>query len=548
MAQTKPLLTVKDLCISIGTPKAPLGQIVHDISFSLRAGEVIGLIGESGAGKSTIGLATLGYFRSGCFMSAGEITFDGVDIHNADDDQLNRLRGQRVTYIAQSAAASFNPAWTIIRQVTEIVVIRGLMKRTDAEAKARQLFRALELPDPDRFGERYPHQVSGGQLQRAMAAMALITDPDMVIFDEPTTALDTTTQFEVLSVFRRVLRERGAAGIYITHDMGVVAQVVDKIMVLRHGRQVETNEADTLLSRPQDPYTRELVATRARHDPPRLDTQQTAPVLVVKAMSARYVAAAPLLEEIDFAIYPGETLALVGESGSGKSTVSRVICGLLPPRSGSLTLKTQALPRKLAARTADQKRRIQLIHQLPDIALNPRHKILDIIARPAQLFFGLSQNEAQSRARALIDRMALPAAVADLYPVNLSGGQKQRVCIARALAAEPDLLVCDEVTSALDPVTAMEMVDLFKGLQADLGMACLFISHQLEIVSSLAHRTAVMQRGRILELAPTAQLFEPPYHPYTHKLLTSAPESRVGWMDEVLAARQSEAEALRASV
>lgn len=532
------LLDVAGLGIGLGDPKAPDRLLVRDISFSLKRGEIIGLIGESGAGKSTIGLATLGYLRTGCALVSGTVLFKGRDVFSFGPKELDTLRSSSVAYVAQSAAASFNPAWPLMRQVCETAVMTGRLSAKAAEARAIALFGDLDLPEPRTFGSRYPHQVSGGQLQRAMVAMALMNSPDLIVFDEPTTALDTTTQFEVLSVFRRIIQAHGAAGIYITHDMGVVAQMACKVMVLRNGAEVEAAETGALLEHPQEDYTRQLVATRQRVAAPQRSSKAEKPSLRIRGLAASYSADTPLLRDIDFDVMPGETLALVGESGSGKSTVSRVICGLLKPSAGDLMLAGEPLAPTLAQRTMEQARRVQLIHQLPDVSLNPRHQIRSTIARPIRHFFSVSHAEANRQADALLERMGLPSHLGDAFPSTLSGGQKQRVCIARALAAKPALLICDEVTSALDPVTALEIVELFKGLQQDFEMACLFISHQLEIVLGIAHRTAVMQKGRILEIKPTSALFDPPVLPYTDRLLTSAPESRVGWMDEVLAHRQ----------
>jgi peptide/nickel transport system ATP-binding protein len=534
------LLRVDKLRIEVRTDAGPGPVLVDDISLQLRRGEVLGLIGESGAGKSTIGLATLGYTRAGCFLTGGEVLFHGKDIRKMSVDERRDIRGQGVAYIAQSAAASFNPAMTLYEQICEIPVLQGKMTMSEARKQAAALFRELELPNPETFGDRYPHQVSGGQLQRAMAAMAMISKPDLLVFDEPTTALDVTTQVEVLAAFRKLIREHGTAALYITHDLAVVAQIADRIMVLRHGKMIEIGDASQILQAPREEYTRRLVAERVQsHDFIARQDAAEAPLLAIENVTASYAKLVRVVHNVTLDLRRGDTLAVVGESGSGKSTLARVIVGLLPREVGDIRFAGTSLPAKLRDRSKDQLRRVQMIYQMPDVALNPRQTLLDVIGRPVRFYFGRSEEEVRKRVLELLRQIDLPESFINRYPPELSGGQKQRVSIARALAAEPDLIICDEVTSALDQLVGEEILRLLKSLQDKLGLAYLFITHDLGTVKRIANKVAVMRKGELVASGETETVFAPPYHPYTELLLSSVPEMRADWLDEVLARRRN---------
>jgi peptide/nickel transport system ATP-binding protein len=542
------ILHVEKLRVEVRTDSGPGPVLVDDVSFDLKRGEVLGLIGESGAGKSTIGLTTLGYTRGACYMTGGKLMFGAKDIRQMTPAERRALRGPGVAYIAQSAAASFNPAMTLMEQVCEIPVKHGLMGAAEARKVAVTLFRELELPNPDTIGRRYPHQVSGGQLQRAMAAMAMAARPDILVFDEPTTALDVTTQVEVLASFRKLIRVHGTAALYITHDLAVVAQIADHIMVLRHGKMVELGTCDQILQAPREEYTRRLVAERVAGHSFRADIDTgEAPLLQVTNVVASYHSLLRVIDGVSVDVRRGDTVAVVGESGSGKSTLARVIIGLLPRQSGDIRFQGQSLPPALRNRTKDQLRRVQMIYQIPDVALNPNQTLLDIIGRPVQFYFNRPRDQVRARVLELLRMMDLPEHFINRKPGELSGGQKQRVGIARALAAEPDLIICDEVTSALDQLVGEEILRLLKKLQDDLGLAYLFITHDLGTVKRIANKVAVMLKGKLVAGGETAKVFAPPYHPYTELLLSSVPEMRSDWLDEVLTRRTQTVAAVKAA-
>ena len=534
----------KILCLEKLRVETVTGRVlVDDVDVQLKRGEILGLIGESGAGKSTIGLASMAYARAGMRITGGTVTLAGTELRASTALYRRHIRGKSIAYIAQSAAASFNPGMTLMDQVCEAPVVHGVMGRAEAETYARKLFRILQLPNPDSIGDRYPHQVSGGQLQRVMAAMAMSCRPDVIVLDEPTTALDVTTQIEVLALLRDLIAEFGTAGLYITHDLAVVAQIAHRIMVLRHGKTVECGDTRQILEEPRTDYCRALVNERREAEQLTLSVPDKAarPILRVKDLTAGYGGQAkgtrPVVKGASFDLARGETLAIVGESGSGKSTVARIVTGLLPRWSGDIELDGKSLPAALGSRPNDILRRLQMVHQMPDTALNPRQTLAQIVGRPVALFFRKSRAEVRARVLELLRLVGLPEEFAERRPGQLSGGQKQRVCIARALAAEPEVIICDEPTSALDPLVAEDVLKLLKGLQDRLGLAYVFITHDLGTVRRIAHRTAVMLKGEIIAQGPTAEIFAPPYHPYTEKLILSVPEMHTTWLDEILARR-----------
>ncbi|MDB4168748.1 ABC transporter ATP-binding protein [Planktomarina sp.] len=534
---TQPLLKIRGLKID-GKSDEVWKPIVNEIDLDLKKGEVLGLIGESGAGKSTVGLAAMGFTRDGCRISGGAVDFDGVDLVTASAAVKRNMLGKRIAYVAQSAAASFNPAHRLIDQHTEAPTQHKLRTKAESELDGMELYRRLRLPDPDHIGFRYPHQVSGGQLQRAMTAMAMSCRPDLIIFDEPTTALDVTTQIEVLAAIRDIVEQFDTAAIYITHDLAVVAQMADRIKVLLRGDEVEEAETRAMLSAPREDYTKSLWAVRSFQRPAKLAISTgVIPIVSLKNVSGAY-GKSPVLFDVAFDIHVGRTVAVVGESGSGKSTTARCITGLLPPSQGYIEFNGKALPLDYRKRSKDQLRQVQMIYQMADTALNPRSSIGDIIGRPVQFYSGLTGSAKRKRVEELLAQIELePGQYIDRLPSELSGGQKQRIGIARALAAEPQFIICDEVTSALDQLVAEGILKLLSQLQDDLCLSYMFITHDLATVRAISDDVVVMKDGRVVEQGPKAEMFQPPHHPYTDLLLSSVPEMDPDWLTNLLNGR-----------
>ena len=534
------LLDVRHLQISVlthPTEGKPIDLVIaDDISFTLAKGRVLGLIGESGAGKSTLGLAALGYGRGSVRISGGQVLLNGRDILQIGKKQLRQVRGLEVCYVSQSAAASFNPAHRLIDQVVEASVLNGPIKRKEAEARAKALFKTLGLPDPDGIGDRFPHQVSGGQLQRVMTAMALCPMPDLIVFDEPTTALDVTTQIDVLAAIKHAIHETQVAALYISHDLAVVAQVSDEIMVLRNGKMVEHADTREIIESPQQEYTQALVSVRSiEHEEKVADGKA---LLSIENVTARYPGTdVDVLQDVSIEVEAGHTLAIVGESGSGKSTLARVVTGLLPPAAGHIDFDDRRLSTSLKQRSRDDLRELQMIYQMADVAMNPRQTVRTIIGRPLTFYFNLRGDEKNRRIKELLDEIEMGDGFADRYPAELSGGQKQRVCIARALAAKPKLIICDEVTSALDPLVADGILKLLLDLQRIEQVAYLFITHDLATVKAIADSIAVMHRGKVVRYGGKSDVLTPPFDDYTELLLSSVPEMHVGWLDDAVARR-----------
>ncbi len=532
-----PLVEIRNLHIE-GRRGRVWSPIIKGVDLVLEPGKVLGLVGESGAGKSTMGLSAMGYVRPGCRITGGSITFDGIDLTKANEPVLRDLWGRRIAYVAQSAAASFNPAHRLLRQHCEAPRDHGLARELDPYRDAIDLYRRMRLPDPEHIGERFPHQVSGGQLQRMMTAMAMSCRPSLIIFDEPTTALDVTTQIEVLESIRRIVREFGTAAIYITHDLAVVAQMADEIKVMRYGETVEEGPVQQMLHAPQQEYTKSLWSVRAlKADDPQV-LQGGEPRIELSGVSAAY-GATKVLDNINLKIAAGRTTAIVGESGSGKSTIARVISGLLPPKSGEVRIDGTKLAPDYRSRSRDGLRSVQLIYQMADTALNPRKTVGELIGRPTTLYLGLRGAARTQRIRELMQMVDLdPDRFMHSRPGDLSGGQKQRVGLARALAAEPSVIICDEVTSALDQIVAVGVLKLLADIQNKLGVTYIFITHDFEVVEAIAHDVAVMQRGEIVAQGPKETVLNEPLHPYVAELLRAVPQRDENWLSRATAERR----------
>ena len=540
----KSLLEVDQLKIDARKDDGSLTPIVKGVSFNVKPGEVVALIGESGSGKTTIALSALGYTKPGLEFTSGEVRLHGQDVISMPSEEKRLMRGQKVAYLAQSAAATFNPALTIGEQVTESPVIHGQFNQEEANQRAKDLYRALELPSPETLGKRYPHQVSGGQLQRLMAAMALCGKPDLLVLDEPTTALDVTTQIEVLKAFKTVIKQEGSSAIYVTHDLSVVAQIADDIVVLYAGEIKEHGIAEQVINKPGHDYTRRLM--NAVRPPPAAgqgeeitgEHERDAPALEVRELSAGYgkkingIPETMVLKDVNIAIERGHTVGVIGESGCGKSTLARVMSGLLPSSHGEVLLDGDSLNPDLKRRERSELQKIQFVFQMADTALNPRQRIDQILGRPLEFYIGLRGGEKRKRVAELLEMVELPQDFAGRYPDELSGGQKQRINLARALAASPEILLCDEVISALDTIVGANIIELLKQLRKNTGVSFVFISHDLSTVASFADHIVVLYAGKVVDQGTVDEVLSPPYHPYTRLLISSVPELRVGWLEE----------------
>lgn len=538
-ASTAPLVSIRDLHIGATMDSGRKVEIIRGVSFDIAPGEIVALIGESGSGKTTIALSLMGHVRPGCTITGGDIRLDRHHITAMNERARNSMRGIDVSYVPQSAAAAFNPSKRIMDQVVEISTIHKLMPRAAAEKKAVELFHALALPQSQTIGNRYPHQVSGGQLQRLAAAAALIGDPKLVIFDEPTTALDVTTQIEVLRAFRRVMEQSNMSAVYVSHDLAVVAQIADRIVVLKDGAVQEIGTTSQILEAPTHPYTRELLTAfePKRHVPVMVEEPDLPrAILEVEGLCAGYgrmpggEPAAKILTDISFRLERGRNLGVIGESGSGKSTLARAVSGILAPYRGRVLVDSEPLPGDLRARSKEQLRKTQIVFQLADTALNPAHSVGAILARPLRFYRGLKGAACEKRVMELLDMVRLPANLRHRLPGELSGGQKQRVNLARALAAEPELILCDEITSALDTVVAAAILDLLKELQRELGLSYMFISHDLSTVEAICDEVLVMFKGEVVEALPAARMSLDATHPYSRLLISSVPQLDPDWL------------------
>ncbi|RLV56292.1 ABC transporter ATP-binding protein [Aeromicrobium phragmitis] len=505
--------------------------VAEDVSFQLHRGRTLGLVGESGSGKSTVARTLLGHLREGSTVDRGTVTVFDDDVFSLPAERLRKLRGGTVALVSQNAGHALTPSMRVGAQIREALAVHGLPCGDD---RIVELLRLVRLPSPETLGRRYPHELSGGQQQRVAIAMAVATDPQILVLDEPTTALDVVTQAAVLALVSDLREQLGMAVLIVSHDLGVVSAVADEVLVLRSGREVEHGSTQQVLSAPREEYTRELIAAAPRiHGVPVPDGRDLETDLILRCtdVDIRYTRAPQLaVSGFDLEVRRGETVAIVGESGSGKSTIAAALAGLADVERGDASLWSADGTRHdllgpAGRRPVDVRRSVQLVFQNADLALNPRRTVGDAIARPLKVF-GRAKGRQEPRASVerLLTEVGLGPEFADRLPAQLSGGQRQRVGIARALAAEPTLLIADEITTALDVSVQADVLALLDDLRTRRALSCLFISHDLAVVRSVADRIVVMKDGRVVESAPTTSLFENPRHPYTRTLLDAVVE------------------------
>lgn len=599
---TSPLIDIRDISVGFTGKTGATLPVLRNIDLQVGAGESIGIVGESGSGKSTLALAAMGYLKRGLRLMDGSVAFQGKDMFAQSRTELEHIRGGELALIPQNSGQSLTPTLRIGAQLIEALRLHSDVAEAQYAAKAVELLGQVRLPDPDAIMTRFPHELSGGQQQRAAIAMALAGEPTALLLDEPTTGLDVTTQAHILELLRDIARDRGMAMVYVSHDLGAIARVCDRVVVMYAGEVVLEGSARQVLMAPIHPYARGLLASIPRLSDPRLpvaldgrppspggagngcsfvdrcalareDCRNSRPVLERQASGeavrcfyhqdahklsltgsgaipatrdgdapaalhlddvaisyrrpgmldkilGRDSTGVPTVDGIEITVAKGETLGLVGESGSGKSTILKTIAGLLPPSGGTVTVAgDEALARAVEQRSPDHLRKIQLIFQNPDDSLNPRQTIAQILEQPLKLYFGLTGDALHQRSTEILDRVRLGAHYLDRLPSQLSGGEKQRVAIARAFAAEPDLVLCDEVTSALDVSVQAAVLDLLNDLKATQGTTYVFVSHDLAVVRALSDRVAVLYQGRLCEIGPSADVYSTPSHPYTEVLL-----------------------------
>jgi peptide/nickel transport system ATP-binding protein len=528
-----PVLRVEGLCVSVRT-EAGLKPLVQDLSFTLNRGETLAIAGESGSGKSITSLAIMGLLPPPAVrVIGGSVHLAGQNLTALPEPDLRAIRGDRIAMIFQEPMTSLNPVMTVGAQLSEAVRAHEPVSRAEARKRAVAALQAVRLSEPERRMRQYPHELSGGMRQRVMIAMALALRPEVLIADEPTTALDVTVQREVLDLLRDLQRDLGTAIILITHDMGVVAEMADRVIVMRQGREVETAATPELFAKPQADYTRALLAAVPRMGQGAARPPVTSdPVARLRDVVVRYPLRGGLLggvtqnvhavEHVSFEIRKGETFALVGESGCGKSTIAKALVGLAP-HQGRIEIAGQALERLDGQGLKAMRRKVQMVFQDPMAALNPRMRVGDLIAEPLVIHEIGTPADQRTRAADLMAHVGLEASHLDRYPHEFSGGQRQRICIARALALQPDLIIADESVSALDVSVQARVLDLLRALQTEFGMSYLFISHDMAVVDNISDRVAVMYLGQIVEMGTRAQIFGNPTHPYTRRLIEAVP-------------------------
>ncbi|MCX4436417.1 MULTISPECIES: dipeptide ABC transporter ATP-binding protein [Streptomyces] len=504
------LVEVTDLTVGFGSLRA-----VDGLSFRLEKGAALGLVGESGSGKSTVASALLGLHRGTGADVGGSVRVAGIDVQEASDAELRRLRGGKAAMVFQDPLSSLDPYYAVGDQIAEVYRVHVKVSRRAARARAVEVLDRVGIPDAARRARSRPHEFSGGMRQRALIAMALACEPDLLIADEPTTALDVTVQAQILDLLHTLREETGMGLLLVTHDVGVAAESVDEILVMRHGRAVEHGLVGAVLGAPAQAYTQELLGAVPRVDAPRTASAVTEEVVLeasgLRREFGRGKKAFAAVDDVSLTIHRGETLGIVGESGSGKTTLGRMLVGLLEPTAGEIKPGGGVRPD------------VQMVFQDPVSSLNPRRSVGESIADPLRAQGERDEGRIRGRVRELLERVGLEAAHYDRYPHEFSGGQRQRVGIARALAADPRVIVCDEPVSALDVTTQAQVIALLAELQRELGLALVFVAHDLAVVRQVSDRVAVMRRGRIVEYGPADEVYESPRDPYTKQLLAAVP-------------------------
>ncbi|CUJ13768.1 ABC transporter ATP-binding protein [Achromobacter aegrifaciens] len=541
------LLRIQNLTVDL-PPGADRPHALQDLSLNISAGEIVCVVGESGSGKSLTAGAVLGLLPQDVRASAGQVLWEGQDLLRLAPEALRRLRGQRIGMIFQEPMTALNPLRTIGDQIAEVFRTHTRLGRAEIRRRTLDLLESVRLPDPQRALGAYPHELSGGQRQRAMIAMALALEPALLIADEPTTALDVTTQAQILHLIHDLQRRKGTAVLFITHDFGVVAEIADRVAVMQRGVLVESGAARQVLEHPRHPYTRALIAAVPPLAPAavRPELQGDAPIILsAQAVSKTYRKRGwfgrpgretRALDDVTLALKEGGTLGIVGESGSGKSTLARALLGLAPPDAGRITLAGAPLALHGGAARREHARRVQMVFQDPYGSLNPRQRVGEIVAR-GPIVHGTPRREALARAQELFELVGLSPDAVRRYPHEFSGGQRQRIGLARALAMRPRVLIADEPVSALDVSVQAQVLALLARLREQLGLSVLFITHDLRVAAQICDDIAVMQNGRVVEAGACAQVFGQPAHPYTQALLAAVPGRR--WDPASAALRQA---------
>ncbi|WP_212751953.1 ABC transporter ATP-binding protein [Roseovarius arcticus] len=535
MDTTKPILSIRNLTVALPV-KIERANAVENLTFDVRPKEILCVVGESGSGKSITSLATMGLLSSNLKITSGTIEFDGRDVLSLSPNEHNRLRGDRMAMIFQEPMTALNPAYTVGQQIEEVIRVHRSFGAAERRQRVMKLLEEVRLPDPERLFGSFPHQLSGGQRQRIMIAMALALDPKLLIADEPTTALDVTTQAQILHLLKQLNAEHDAGIMFITHDFSVVAEIADRVVVMRHGQIVEQGTADEILNNPQHPYTRALIDAVPRRAEDREEIESTSPpVIEVKSLNKTFHSSGGMFKQsrtvaavrdVSFQVRRGETLGIVGESGSGKTTLVRCLMRLIDPDSGSINISGVDFAAKSAAELRQHRKDIQIVFQDPYGSLNPRRTIGSQLIQGA-VNFGVSRKEAWERVYELLDIVRMPRYSIHRYPSQFSGGQRQRLCIARALVVKPKVLIADEAVSALDVSIQREVLKLINDIRDQMGLTVIFITHDLRVAAQICDDVIVMKHGEVVERGNVSQIFNAPQHEYTKALIAAQPGQ--GW-------------------